>query len=587
MLEETQILRGIQFPLSLLSGPINTSTQPPYELTYQFETFSQPPDLELSFTGWTSLTTLEKEQVRIELDHIETVLNVRFTEVSGMTDPDINIGKVDILGPTIGYGGYYYSAWSNGSIASYDGFAVYDNTLDLSSGRMWLILHELGHALGLKHSFEAHTEGSVTNPPLPSEYDNKKYTVMSYTENPETDIDSGGLALFDIFALQDIWGANPNHNTGDDKYSGPRLPGVDVIWDAGGMDWLDASVYSTDVELSLVPGMFSRFGSYEDVVIAFGVQIENATGGTGNDILIGSDWANQMNGGAGNDTLSGREGNDSLDGGDGEDLAMYSGGQASYTLTLSPTGATVTNRRPGGDGSDDLVDIELLDFDTELPLFGGNPMDLRVFGGPATLDPGDLESFIEMYIAYFNRAPDAIGLFFWGTAFRNGTTLDEMAALFIDQDETRAVYPEGTSNTDFATAVYNNVLGRIPDQAGFDFWVGLLNDETVGRDAFILEVLRGAKADPPPGASQEFIDQQLADQVYLAAKTDIGAYFAVHKGMSDVGNAMAAMALFDGTQTGLESAVSAIDGYHADALDPTDGEFLMPLIGVLDDPFMV
>lgn len=70
-------------------------------------------------------------------------------------------------------------------------------------------------------------------------------------------------------------------------------------------------------------------------------------------------------------------------------------------------------------------------------------------------------------------------------------------------------------------------------------------------------------------------------------KTGDGAYFAVHKGMSDVENASAAMALFDGSASSVSSAVAAIDAYFEDALDPTNGEFLMPLVGVLDDPFSV
>ena len=106
----------------------------------------------------------------------------------------------------------------------------------------------------------------------------------------------------------------------------------------------------------------------------------------------------------------------------------------------------------------------------------------------------------------------------------------------------------------------------------------------VSRDQFILSVLGGAKVDPPVDATQEFIDQQLLDRQYLADKTDIGAYFSVHKGMSDVDDAVAAMGFFDGTQVGIDNAVNAIDGFYADALDPLNGEFLMPLVGVLDDP---
>jgi hypothetical protein len=100
-------------------------------------------------------------------------------------------------------------------------------------------------------------------------------------------------------------------------------------------------------------------------------------------------------------------------------------------------------------------------------------------------------------------------------------------------------------------------------------------------------VLRGAKSDLKPELGQDFVDQQIADQQFLSTKADIGAYFAVHKGMSDTDNASAAMALFDGTPESTTSAVNAIDGFYADALDAIDGEFLMPLVGVLDDPFAI
>ena len=45
------------------------------------------------------------------------------------------------------------------------------------------------------------------------------------------------------------------------------------------------------------------------------------------------------------------------------------------------------------------------------------------------------------------------------------------------------------------------------------------------------------------------------------------------------------MALFDGTQGSVANAVAAIDSYYQDALDPDNGEFLMPVVGVLDNPF--
>jgi hypothetical protein len=298
-------------------------------------------------------------------------------------------------------------------------------------------------------------------------------------------------------------------------------------------------------------------------VIEGGVEPDNIKGTTTADILYGR---------GSDDTMVGASGNDLIYGGIGVDTAEYSGVQNSYLLTLSPKVIKITDRRTDGDGNDTLISVELLNFEKDSI---DEPFDLQKFGGAYGLTAQDFESFIEFYIAYFNRAPDAVGLNFWGTAFANGTTLEEIATYFIDQEETRATYPEGTSNTDFVTSVYDNVLGRIPDQDGFDFWVDMLNrSEATGvtRDQFILEVLRGVQDGSP-------------DRAYLDTKVDIGAYFAVHKGMSDTDNASAAMVLFDGTQGSVNDAVSAIDGYYQEALDTENGEFLMQVVGVLDNPF--
>ena len=77
----------------------------------------------------------------------------------------------------------------------------------------------------------------------------------------------------------------------------------------------------------------------------------------------------------------------------------------------------------------------------------------------------------------------------------------------------------------------------------------------------------------------------LADQQYLSQKVDIGAYYAVHKGMSNTMNASTVMELYDGSQASIDAAVAAIDTFSLASMDAETGEFLMPLVGVLDDPF--
>lgn len=307
--------------------------------------------------------------------------------------------------------------------------------------------------------------------------------------------------------------------------------------------------------------------------------------------ISGDDFSNFLRGSNGDDTILGfaeddqiraLEGNDVIDGGEGIDSAEYSGAQQSYTLTLYNDGFVLEDRRQDGDGTDSLVSVEIIDFNQP------EDFDLLQFGGASRLTEQDFDSFIELYIAYFNRAPDAVGLNFWGTASANGISFDQMADLFFAQPETVSTYSDflGENGTAlegliidipaFVTEIYSNVLGRQFDQAGFDFWVDMLTrsaETGVSPSQFILEVLRGVQ-----DGSQ--------DRAYLDNKVDIGAYFAVHLGMSNTGNASAAMALFDGYQGSIDDAVAAIDGFYQDALDPNNGEFLMQVVGVLDNPFV-
>lgn len=355
------ILEALQFSYIHSRDPINTTSDPRYLITYQYATTSQPDDLPTStvFGGWTALTAAEKAAIEAQFDYIETVLNVRFVEVSGEDDPDMNLGKVTIPGQTVGFGGNSIT-FSGNTILSWDGFAVFDNTLDISqASQINLILHEIAHALGLKHPFE----GSAT---LPAATENNKFTVMSYTDNPDNGAASDALMLYDIFALQDIWGAT-DHRTGNTTYDGPRTTTVDSVWDTGGTDIFDASAKTTEVTLDLREGEFSTFGTYPDVVITFGTLIENATGGSGNDTLTGNAANNLLKGGRGNDeivaglgkdtlrgdqgkdTLKGQSGNDTLRGGNGNDRLLGGGGKDDLE------GQKGRDKLDGQKGDDDLT----------------------------------------------------------------------------------------------------------------------------------------------------------------------------------------------------------------------------------------
>ena len=321
-------------------------------------------------------------------------------------------------------------------------------------------------------------------------------------------------------------------------------------------------------------------------------------GGLGKDILFGLEGDDTLNGGADEDALFGGDdddrlnggaNDDAIDGGAGNDTAEYSGAMGRYTLQLADNGTiAVVDRAVDGDGTDALTDVETLSFTDGWSIFTNGQLNLSIVQGITGLTPDEIDVFIELYIAYFNRAPDALGLYFWGSAFANGTTLEEAAGLFLDQPDTRALYPDTATNLDFAKQVYSNVLGRAPDAGGLNFWVGQLDAGNVDRGQFILEVLKGAKADPAPDATQDFIDLQLGDRDFLANKTDIGTYYAVIKGLSDVVDATTAMALYQrGDDATIQAAVAQIDQDFADASAVDSGEMIMQLVGVAVDPFTV
>lgn len=330
--------------------------------------------------------------------------------------------------------------------------------------------------------------------------------------------------------------------------------------------------------------------SQENNIFDGGLGTDLLFGLAGDDTLAGGADNDQLFGGTGLDILTGGLGDDGISGGDGfGDIANFANALGQFTLQFLSDGSVMTqDRAAGGEGTDLLSGIETLTFGSGASIFSDGMIDLTRFQGIANLDAAAINSFVELYIAYFNRAPDAIGLNFWGTAFANGMPLNEIAEQFLGQSETQMTYPSDTTNLEFATQVYNNVLGRTPDLAGIQFWEGVLNSGEVGRGTFILEVLHGAKVDLPEGSLPEDIALQLADRDYLATKTDIGTYFSVIKGMSDVTDASNAMQLFArGSEGSVQDVLNLIDQEYAAALADGSGELLMQLVGVTDDPFAV
>lgn len=198
-------------------------------------------------------------------------------------------------------------------------------------------LHEIGHALGLGHAGNYNDKEVFLNGVI---YTNDAWSmsVMSYYDQYENSYfaDRGfskGNTLTpmiaDIAAMQKIYGLSSDTRSGDTSYGSfgtgvfnvvERPWGVFTIFDTGGRDVIDLSTFSNTQVVDLNPEAFSNVGwGVGNMVIARGVLIEDAIGGSGNDALFGNSAGNRLQGGGGNDALVGNDGDDFLDGGAGAD----------------------------------------------------------------------------------------------------------------------------------------------------------------------------------------------------------------------------------------------------------------------------
>lgn len=86
----------------------------------------------------------------------------------------------------------------------------------------------------------------------------------------------------------------------------------------------------------------------------------------------------------------------------------------------------------------------------------------------------------QIYIAAFNRVPDAGGLSNWLNQYTAGLmTYAQIAENFTTQPEYTAKYPSIMTNTEYVTEIYNNVFGRTPDAGGLTNWVNQLDATSI------------------------------------------------------------------------------------------------------------
>lgn len=113
----------------------------------------------------------------------------------------------------------------------------------------------------------------------------------------------------------------------------------------------------------------------------------------------------------------------------------------------------------------------------------------------------DHASVLRLYRASFNREPDLDGARYWISIWNSGASLEEIAFQFAVSAEFKIRYGDQLTNEEFLTVVYQNVLGRDFDQAGFDYWLDLLETNQLTRAGAIQWISLGQEfinANPYP-----------------------------------------------------------------------------------------
>lgn len=253
--------------------------------------------------------------------------------------------------------------------------SVLDADYSRGSFTLHTLAHEIGHALGMEHPSEYNGTGATYDVNAAFWQDSRMYTIMSYfgSSNVGGSLNafSSGPQLFDIAAVQRLYGPNMSTRTGDTVYGFNSNTGLDhftirsaadspvfSIWDAGGSDTIDFSGFSTPSEIDLRELSFSSAGpgnggvgvAVGNISIAKGVTIENGIGGAGADTMTGNDVANRLTGNGGADQMFGLG---------GLDTSVYA--SSSSGVRFSRDGAVWVVQSPT-EGVDRLTGMEFAEF---------------------------------------------------------------------------------------------------------------------------------------------------------------------------------------------------------------------------------
>ncbi|MGR3501850.1 hypothetical protein [Pseudaestuariivita sp.] len=284
-------------------------------------------------------TEVERDSIRGQLEELAKFSGISFVEVPE-DEAQMRMAVSNVEDATA-----FGRAWQYTQIpvfvVAYDSVYTAPRTL---AENTYIYVHEALHGVGFKHSTEAF--GSTHSVVIPEEEETGTTLFGRWTSAWD-----GGLQLFDIAAMQYLYGVDETLRTGDDTYV-PILGAYDpqtkandpLLWDGAGHDVIDLSSAQGAVNAGLLPGKLYQVNTTSELIldpgtfsINFGSQFEE---------LIASDFSDTLLGSFVDDTIRGGSGNDTITSGSGHDMVY---GQAGFDRIVTQTGNDTV---VGGNGRD-------------------------------------------------------------------------------------------------------------------------------------------------------------------------------------------------------------------------------------------